>query len=35
MSGAFWFIMGCLLGGTIGVIMMALVAISDDDRWRY
>ena len=34
MSGAFWFIIGCLVGNTMGVIMMALAAISDDDR-RY
>lgn len=34
MSGAFWFIMGFLAGGVFGVIMMALAAISDDDR-RY
>lgn len=34
MSAAFWFTMGFMTGGILGVVLMALEAISENDRWR-
>lgn len=32
MSSAFWFVIGLLTGGTMGVIIMCLMIIQDKDR---
>lgn len=35
MSAAFWFTMGFMSGGIFGVIMMAIAAVSEEDRWKH